>query len=142
MRLHDSATSYISQARLIQAFWTVRAASNDMAVLFVLAVVLPSALVADFVCTSLRQGRVTAARAGVYGASCCGAKTFLCEVYAANHSVRRRMSSSSDIDGSSFGPRVTGRSGTSLIFHPADAFQEAGPDRPDLPAITLSRWRS
>src|SRR5689334_4027536 len=38
------------------------------------------------------------------------------------------MSSSSEIDGSSLGPRMTGRSDTSPILQPANAFREAGPN--------------
>jgi hypothetical protein len=67
--LHDATSSYVPGSRLIQAFWTVRAASNNVAVVVVLAVILPPALVADLVGSSLGQGRVAAARAGIRNVS-------------------------------------------------------------------------
>ena len=69
MWLQDSTSSYVTHARLVQALWTVGAAPNDVAVVIVLAVVLPSALVADLVCASLGQRRVATTRAGVESVS-------------------------------------------------------------------------
>jgi hypothetical protein len=51
----------------IQAQRPIRAAAHHCAVVVVLAVIFPAALVADLIATALGQGRVTAARACVQG---------------------------------------------------------------------------
>jgi hypothetical protein len=65
VRLQGSTPSHISSSSLVQALRAVGAASNNVTVVVVLAVVLPAAFVADFIGTSLGQRCVAAAWTGI-----------------------------------------------------------------------------